>query len=150
MSQQLPPWPVPRPAHGRVVLRRFTNHDVHLAIELGDDPYIPLIGSLPAHPSPRQALEWIHRQHDRYTQGVGLSFAIADARTDRAVGAVGLWLKDLSVGRATAGYSVSPAHRGQGIATHAVTAPPTAMTTPGLSQHVRTQRGYSSPRQCGF
>ena len=104
-----------------------------MAIELGDDPYIPLIGSLPAHPSARQALEWIHRQRDRYTDGVGLSFAIADARTDRAVGAIGLWLKNLWAGRATAGYSVSPAHRGRGIATSAVTALTTfAWTIPDL------------------
>ena len=133
VSEHLPPWPVTWPVHGPVVLRRFTDQDVPVAIELGDDPYIPLIGSLPAHPSARQALEWIHRQRDRYTDGVGLSFAIADARTDRAVGAIGLWLKNLWAGRATAGYSVSPAHRGRGIATSAVTALTTfAWTIPDL------------------
>jgi hypothetical protein len=38
VSEQLPPWPVTWPAHGPVVLRRFTDQDVHVAIELGDDP----------------------------------------------------------------------------------------------------------------
>lgn len=129
----MPPWPVTPPAHGPVVLRRFTDVDVQLAIELGDDPYVPLIGSLPAHPSSLQALEWIHRQHDRYTDGVGLSFAIADARTDRAVGAIGLWLKNLPAGRATVGCSVSPAQRRRGVASSAVTALTTfAWTIPDL------------------
>jgi [ribosomal protein S5]-alanine N-acetyltransferase len=119
---QLPPWPDTAPGHGSVVLRRFTDDDFPLAVELGADTYIPLIGSLPAHPSRQQSLDWIHRQHDRYTEGTGLSFAIADAATGTAVGAIGLWLKNLPAGRATVGYSVSPAHRGRGVATSAVMA----------------------------
>jgi [ribosomal protein S5]-alanine N-acetyltransferase len=122
VPEQWPPWPDMAPRHGSVVLRRFTDDDSHLAVELGDDPYIPLIGSLPAHPSHQQAVDWIHRQHDRYAEGTGLSFAIADANTNTAVGAIGLWLRNLPAGRATVGYSVSPAHRRRGIATSAATA----------------------------
>jgi [ribosomal protein S5]-alanine N-acetyltransferase len=98
------------------VLRAFTDEDAHLAVELGDDPYIPLIGSLPPHPTAQQALEWIHRQRGRLAEGIGLSFAIADAESNHAVGAIGLWLQNLSAGRATVGYAASPAHRGRGIA----------------------------------
>lgn len=50
------------------------------------------------------------------------SFAIADAESYTAVGAIGLSLQDLSAGRATAGYAVSPLHRGRGIATSALKA----------------------------
>jgi RimJ/RimL family protein N-acetyltransferase len=65
--------------------------------------------------------------------GFGLSFAIADAESDNAVGAIGLWLQNLSAGRATAGYSVAPAHRGRGIATSALKALTTfAWTIPAL------------------
>ena len=68
---------------------------MHVAVELGDDPYIPLIGSLPARPTAQQALEWIHRQRGRLAEGTGLSFAIADAGSGNAVGAIGLWLQNL-------------------------------------------------------
>jgi ribosomal-protein-alanine N-acetyltransferase len=122
VTVQLPSWPTAPPTHGAVVLREFTEQDAHLAAELGEDPYVPLIGSLPAHPTPQQALEWIHRQRGRLAEGTGLSFAIADADTGNAVGAIGLWLQNLSAGRATAGYAVSPAQRSRGIATSALQA----------------------------
>jgi ribosomal-protein-alanine N-acetyltransferase len=132
-EQQLPSWPTTPPTHGSVVLREFTDDDVHLAIEFGVDPYIPLIGSLPAHPTAQEALDWVHRQRGRFAEGTGLSFVIADAESDTAVGAIGLWLRSLPAGRATVGYSVAPAHRGRGIATSAVTAVTTfAWTIPGL------------------
>lgn len=120
--EELPPWPDPAPAHGPVLLRRFDHADVHLAIEFGEDPYIPLIGSLPAHPSPRQALEWAQRQQGRHEEGIGFSFVVAEADSGVAVGAIGLWLQNLGAGRAGAGYSVSPRHRGRGIASHALKA----------------------------
>lgn len=55
-----------------------------------------------SYPSP------VHRQRGRLTEGTGLSFAIADATSNNAVGAIGLWLQNLSAGRATAGYSSPP------------------------------------------
>jgi ribosomal-protein-alanine N-acetyltransferase len=122
MTAQLPSWPTTPPAHGCVVLREFADEDAHLAVELGDDPYIPLIGSLPAHPTAEQALAWIRRQRGQLTERERFSFAIADAESNKAVGAIGLGLRDLSAGRATAGYAVSPLHRGRGIATSALKA----------------------------
>ena len=59
MTEQLPSWPTAPPTYGSVVLREFTDEDAHLAVELGDDPYIPLIGSLPALPTAEQALAWL-------------------------------------------------------------------------------------------
>jgi ribosomal-protein-alanine N-acetyltransferase len=133
MAAQLPTWPTTPPACGSVVLREFTDKDAHLAVELGEDPYIPLIGSLPAHPTAQQALAWIRRQRDQLAERQRFSFAIADAESDNAVGAIGLGLRDLSAGRATAGYAVSPLHRGRGIATNALTALTAfAWTVPGL------------------
>jgi ribosomal-protein-alanine N-acetyltransferase len=121
-AHDLPPWPATPPAHHSIILREFTDDDVHLAVELGEDPYIPLIGSLPAHPTRDEALEWIERQRNRYLEGTGLSFAIADSQSNVAVGGIGLGLKDLAAGRASAGYAVSPKHRGLGIATSALKA----------------------------
>ncbi len=73
VSAPLPSWPSTPPSHGSVV-RAFTDDDVPLAVELGDDPY------------------------------------------------VGLGLRELSEGRATAGFSVAPRHRGRGVASSATTA----------------------------
>jgi [ribosomal protein S5]-alanine N-acetyltransferase len=122
VTEQLPSWPTTPPAYGSVVLRELTDEDAHLAVELGEDPYVPLIGSLPAHPTAEQALAWIRRQRDQLAEAQRFSFAIADAESDIAVGAIGLGLRDLPAGRATAGYAVAPAHRGRGIATSALQA----------------------------
>jgi [ribosomal protein S5]-alanine N-acetyltransferase len=133
VTQQLPSWPAKPPACGSVVLREFTDEDAHLAVELGDDPYIPLIGSLPGRPTAEQAREWFRWQRGRLAEGTGLCFAIADAGSGNAVGAIGLWLQNLPAGRATAGYTVAVAHRGRGIASSALTALTTfAWTIPAL------------------
>ena len=69
MPPELPPWPASPPTFGPVLLRRFTDQDSHLAIELGTDPYLPLIGSLPAFPTEEQAVDWIDRQRGRFDDG---------------------------------------------------------------------------------
>lgn len=86
MDEGWPPWPATAPRHGSVVLREFRDVDVHVALELSRDPYVPLIGTLPADATPRQAEAWIARQQGRLAEGRGFSFAIADAGSDRAVG----------------------------------------------------------------
>lgn len=70
MTEHLPSWPTTPPSYSSVVLREFTD-DVHPAFELGDDPCIPLIGSLPALQTAQQALEWICRQRGRFAGGKG-------------------------------------------------------------------------------
>jgi RimJ/RimL family protein N-acetyltransferase len=133
VTEQWPSWPTTTPTYGSVLLREFTDADTHLAVELGEDPYIPHIGSLPARPTAQQAGEWIDRQRGRFAEGLGLSFVIADAETNTAVGSIGLWLQNLPAGRATAGYSVSPRRRGRGVASNALKALTTfAWTIPTL------------------
>jgi RimJ/RimL family protein N-acetyltransferase len=121
-AAQLPPWPATPPAYGPVVLREFSAADVAMARELSADPYVPLIGTLPANASQQEALDYIDRQRGRLAEGAGFSFVIADADTNRALGGIGLWLASLAQGRATAGYAVTPAARGRGIAAAALTA----------------------------
>lgn len=118
----LPAWPATPPRHGAVVLRAFRTEDAAVARELSTDPYVPLIGTLPARASEAEALDWVARQQRRWAEGAGFSFAVARADDGRAVGFTGLWLGQLPQGRATAGYAVAPGHRGQGIASAALTA----------------------------
>ena len=118
----LPPWPTEPVAYGPVVLREFEVRDVPMAIEASTDPYIPLIGTLPANASEQEAQDWVDRQRGRLAEGLGFSFAVAEADTDRAVGAIGLWLAGLRQGRATVGYSIIPSARGRGLAAAALIA----------------------------
>lgn len=129
----LPPWPRSPPSWGAVLLRAFTEDDVPMVRDLSTDPYVPLIGTLPGNATGAQARDWIRRQRDRWTEGTGFSFAIAEAQSGSAVGAIGLWLRELAQGRATAGYSVAPSSRGSGYAAEALKAlTPFARSLPTL------------------
>ena len=125
----LPPWPSKPSEHGRVRLRDVRDEDVALALELSADPYVPLIGSLPAQASVAESRDWVHRQQERYRDGAGFSFVIEESTSCVALGHCGLWLRELSDGRGSAGYSVLPSQRGQGFAADALT----ALTTFGWS-----------------
>jgi RimJ/RimL family protein N-acetyltransferase len=129
----LPPWPATPPAHGGILLREVADRDVDMVLELSTDPYIAQTGTLPAGATETDARAWIERQRGRHGEGVGFSFAMADATTDAAVGHCGLWLAELGEGRATAGYVVAPSARGNGRAADALTALTAfAATVPGL------------------
>ena len=119
----LPPWPADPPAAGAVLLRAFrVGEDEAMVQDLATDPYVPLIGSLPAHATHAQARDWIERNRGRWAEGRGFSFAVAEAGTGRAVGSAGLWLAALEQGRASAGYAIAPRHRGHGHAADALVA----------------------------
>nr|WP_253904367.1 GNAT family N-acetyltransferase [Arthrobacter sp. Br18] len=75
-----------------------------MALDLSQDPYVPSIGTLPARATAEEALSWVRRQRHRHSDATGFSFAIADVTTNRALGRVGLWVRNLSEGRATIGY----------------------------------------------
>ena len=110
-----PTAPLPR-------LRRFRDCDVAAARALSQDPYVPLIGTLPPRASAAQALEWVVAQRRRTAERVGFSFAVGARETDDCVGFAGLWLRQVAQDVATAGYAVLPAARGAGRATDALRA----------------------------
>jgi [ribosomal protein S5]-alanine N-acetyltransferase len=107
---------VPTLAAAPFRLRPFTLADIEAVREASGDPHIPLITTVPAAFTEDEGRRFIERQWSRAAQGTGYSFAIADAGTDHAVGQIGLWLKDLSEGRASIGYWVVRSARGQGAA----------------------------------
>jgi RimJ/RimL family protein N-acetyltransferase len=118
----LPPPPA-RIDGGAVVLRPFADQDVPLVVAVVTDPLIPLITTVPTSGSTRDAQAYIDRQNGRFAEGIGYSFAIADAASDGAVGQIGLWTRDADrTGRASIGYWVASAFRRRGHAAAALAA----------------------------
>jgi [ribosomal protein S5]-alanine N-acetyltransferase len=111
---------VPVLAAGPFRLRPFVLADLPVVREAAQDPYIPLITSVPAAFSDTEGRRYIERQWDRARRGSGYSFAITDAATGRAVGQIGLWLDNIGAGRASVGYWVAAPARGRGAAGHAL------------------------------
>jgi RimJ/RimL family protein N-acetyltransferase len=105
-----------------VVLRAFREQDADLVASVASDSLIPLITTVPASGDPGEVRAFIQRQHDRLATGAGYSFVIADHATGEAVGQIGLWLKDLSQGRASTGYWIGRQFRRRGYTTAALTA----------------------------
>lgn len=122
ISGDIPPWPSADPEHGRIRLRKFADLDAGMAMDLAQDPYVPTVGSLPAHATHKEATAWIERQRQRHIGGTGFSFSIADLETDRSVGNIGLWLKEWNTGRAQIGYAIAPNERGHRTASDALCA----------------------------
>jgi len=96
-------------------LRPWEMSDLPLVREAAQDPYIPLITTIPARYSDRAAEAFVRRQWDRAATGAGYPFAIVRSRDRRPVGAIGLWLRDLPEGRASIGYWMVASGRGQGV-----------------------------------
>jgi [ribosomal protein S5]-alanine N-acetyltransferase len=113
---------VPRLAAGPYLLRAFESGDLSLVEEAAADPYIPLVTTVPYPFTHAAGLAFIARQHARAHDGAGYSMVIVDRAGDRAVGSIGLWLRDVAAGRAAVGYWMVPSARGRGAAAHALTA----------------------------
>jgi [ribosomal protein S5]-alanine N-acetyltransferase len=111
---------VPTLAAGPFQLRPFELSDLEVVREASTDSLIPLIATVPAAFTESKGRDFIERQWSRAGQGTGYSFAIADAVTERAVGHVGLWLEDVTRGRASVGYWVAESGRGRRAAGFAV------------------------------
>jgi len=103
-------------------LRGFEHRDVAMVMEAAADPLIPLIAKLPARSSQEAAREFVERQRHRLRDGYGYSYVIAESSADRGVGSIGLWLRDLDLGRGTVGYWVVAPARHHGAARHALAA----------------------------
>ena len=74
------------------------------------------------------------RQWSRAATGAGYSFAIAE-HGGRAVGQLGLWLRNADEGRASLGYWVAGSARGRGAAAQALNAVACwAMGLPGIDR----------------
>lgn len=111
-----------------ILLRPWRLEDVAVIKEASEDPYIPLITTLPSSYSDEEGTAFIRRQWSRAVDRIGYSFAIADTADNRAVGQVGLWPG--TQGRASVGYWVAKSSRGRGVAGAALR----AVTSWGLEE----------------
>jgi [ribosomal protein S5]-alanine N-acetyltransferase len=111
MTQELPTLRGESP-----LLRAFVPADIGVLQEVARDPLIPKITTVPAPYDEATALGYIERQHDRLRTGEGYSFAISPGDQEHAVGQIGVWVADLSKGRATVGYWIARSARGAGLA----------------------------------
>jgi RimJ/RimL family protein N-acetyltransferase len=103
-----------------VRLRAFASTDAPLIQHVAADELIPLVTTVSQSPTSEEARAFIARQLDRHVQGVGYSFAVADASTDEAVGQIGLWIPDIKHGRANIGYWIGAKYRRRNYAARAL------------------------------
>jgi RimJ/RimL family protein N-acetyltransferase len=116
------PLVLPRLEAGELVLREFRETDLGLIREVSSDPYIPLITSVPGDYSETAGLAFIKLQQGRLASREGYAFMIADRADDRAIGAIGVWIRNIDLGRASVGYWLGSSSRGRGAATAALLA----------------------------
>ena len=124
MAQDESPEPLvlPRLEAGDFVLREFRDTDLELIREASSDPLIPLITSVPSDYSEATGLAFIERQQGRLTSREGYAFVIASRADDRAIGAIGVWIRNIDLGRAAVGYWLGSSARGHGAAAAALLA----------------------------
>jgi [ribosomal protein S5]-alanine N-acetyltransferase len=113
------PYPDPALSDGRIGLRKWREADVECIRLASSDPRIPRDTTVPADFTLAEGLAFIHRQWRRATYGEGVSQAIVEADSDRAVGLMWVAMRPQHyVGGL--GYWVVPPARGLGVATAAV------------------------------
>jgi len=116
------PLEVPELRAGPYRLRAWQVKDLTLVREASSDSHIPMITTVPSNYTDQEGRLFLQRQWDRAVSGEGYSFVIAEAEGDRGIGAIGLWLRNIDLGRASVGYWVAPSARGRQVARHALCA----------------------------
>ncbi|RZU53305.1 RimJ/RimL family protein N-acetyltransferase [Krasilnikovia cinnamomea] len=112
-------YPDPVLSDGRIGLRMWREADVDCIRLASTDPRIPCGTTVPADFTPAEGLAFIHRQWRRAETGEGISQAIVEVDSDRAIGLMWVAMRPQPhVGGL--GYWVVPPARGQETATAAV------------------------------
>ncbi len=118
MTGRALPYPDPPLHDRRVGLRRWSDSDVECVRLAGTDPRITAGTTVPTTGDVADGADFIARQWRRAEDGEGVSQAIVEVDTDRAVGLIWVALRPQAhVGGL--GYWIVPAARGRGLATSA-------------------------------
>ena len=108
-------YPDPPLADGRIGLRMWQEGDVDCVRLASTDPLIPQGTTVPTTFTSDEGLAFIRRQRARAENGVGVSQAIVDVDSDKAIGLMWVGLRpQRHVGGL--GYWVVPPERGRGVA----------------------------------
>lgn len=119
MTTQPLSYPSPALSDGRIGLRQWSDDDVDCIRLAATDPDIPKGTTVPATFTLEAGLAFIHRQRRRAETGEGVSQAILDLDTERAIGLMWIGIRPQpNVGGL--GYWVVPSERGRGAATAAI------------------------------
>lgn len=110
--------PDPALSDSRIRLRLPVANDEGAVFEACQDPEIQRWVPIPVPYLREHAHEWVTQAARGWSEGRHGALAIADASSDRFLGAIGLGLIDED--RASIGYWVAPAERGRRLATDAV------------------------------
>jgi ribosomal-protein-alanine N-acetyltransferase len=113
------PYPEPDLAGDLVRLRMWSYDDLPCVEAAATDPDIPRGTTVPPVYTEAEGRAFIERQWGRETSGRGLSLAIADIGSDRAVGLLFLGLRRTN-GHCDLGYWLIPDVRGRGLGSEAV------------------------------
>lgn len=106
---------LPQPGHD-LCIRYWRQQDSQCVVDAAVDPYVPSITSIPRHCDTAGAVDWINRQNAKIKTGHDLPLCIARHCDDQALGMIGLF--GLNQQASSAGYWLSPTHRGQSIVKH--------------------------------
>lgn len=113
------PYPDPPLTDGRIGLRKWSESDLDCVRLAGTDPAIPSGTTVPDSFSSAAGLAFIRRQWSRAEHGEGVSQAVVEAQTNRAIGLVFIAMRPQKhVGGL--GYWIVPPDRAKGAATAAV------------------------------
>ncbi|MEU6167165.1 GNAT family N-acetyltransferase [Streptomyces tanashiensis] len=105
-----------------LVLRPWHISDLPLVREAAEDPYIPLVSTVPSPYTRDEGIACVARQEQRARSRTGYPFVMAEAVGDRGLGTIGLWPNATDEGRASVGYWVAGSARGRGVAAAALRA----------------------------
>jgi RimJ/RimL family protein N-acetyltransferase len=105
--------PDPPLGDGRVVLRLFTEDDVHELVEALADPEVSRWTTIQFPYTEEAARDWIEKAAELWRDGEGAPFAVAGAGSARLIGGIGMSFRN---GTGTFGYWIREDARGHGFA----------------------------------
>jgi len=113
-------FPVEGIADQAIRIRLRAESDEPAMVAALQDPEIPRWTRGPENYDERDAAEWTVERRRQQQAGDGLHLVIADAETDRFLGAIGVHDIDRAAGRCNIGYYLAREARGRGVMTRAV------------------------------